>query len=394
MPARQQRRRRLHHIPSPYKMVSAQVIIGFRRSPWNRRGRDESASIGLVLMRQDDRVRDTHELPVVGRDGRQRSRRERPMPLCNEPFAMFGVGCSQRLHHARESRMVTVSQRDRNRELAVFGYINLTHQSDVAVQRLPEVPLHTHMRGEVLVPIARAHIAAARAREAAVSTERQRHIILPREDAAVPRDVERARRIPCSPAIQMRCQQRIALQPRQDLLVAFYLHVHQHNGVMRIGDEFLRDFVPPANISGDYTNGKRVLIDVVEVIVQVPLIFVEKSLLVREQKFHVAGLGMVDRRVINLVERTVRGGEPDTTGGGIGRAHRIFLARSPTRFKPRGAKCWSIVIEPSIVLTQSAHKNIRPQTCREGFIASARFLHSANLNDVAPRTRMRASNPL
>ena len=64
---------------------------------------------------------------------------------------------------------------------------------------------------------------------------------------------------------------------------------------------------------------------------------------------------MIDRRIINLIERPVRRRKPYPARRGVRRADRIFLARGPSRFKTRRSERSAIVIEPAVVIVQNTH---------------------------------------
>ncbi len=66
-PAGQQRRRRLHHVARPHQVIPAQIVVALRRSPRNRRRRNERARVRLVLMRQQHILADPQQLPAVHR---------------------------------------------------------------------------------------------------------------------------------------------------------------------------------------------------------------------------------------------------------------------------------------------------------------------------------------
>ncbi len=251
--------------------------------------------------------------------------------------------------------MVAVAECDGDGELAIFGDVDLAHQSEVAVKRLTEVPGHAHVRGEILKAVAGADVAATGAGETAIRTERQRDVVLPRENAALPGDAERTCRVAVTASIEMRSQQSVTLEPRQDAFVAFDLDVHQHHGMMRIGDELLGNGVASAKIVGDDAHRQRVVVNVVEVVLEVALLFVEERLLVGEEEFHVAGLRAIDGGIINFVQRAVRRGCPDAAGGCVSGKNCVFLARSPTWFEAGSAKCWSIIVKPVVRSVQSTH---------------------------------------
>ena len=306
-------------------------------------------------MREDDRVRDAHELAAVGGGFGEACRRQRTVPLLDEAVAVLGVGRRERLHHAGERRVMAVAEGDGDGELAVLGNVDLAHDGDVAVERLTEAVRHPHMRGEVLIAIACADITAARAGEAAVSTEGERDVVLPGEHAALAGDIERAGGVAFAAAIEVRREQGVALEAGEDGLIASDLDVHQHDGMMRVGDELLGDRVAAAEVVGDDADGEGVVVDVVEVVLEVALLFVEEGLLVREEELHVPRLRAVDGGVIDLVERAVRGREPDAAAGRVGGADGVFFAGGPAGFQSRATKSGAIVVKPAVVFVENAH---------------------------------------
>ncbi len=82
----------LHHVPRPDEVIAAEIVIGLRGSPRDRRRGDKRAGVGLVLMREDDVVGDASQLAVVGRGRGQPLRRDSAMPLLDEALAMHIVG--------------------------------------------------------------------------------------------------------------------------------------------------------------------------------------------------------------------------------------------------------------------------------------------------------------
>ena len=154
----------------------------------------------------------------------------------------------------------------------------------------------------------------------------------------------------------MRREQSVALEFGEQRFVAFDFHMHQHNGVVWVGDEFFGDLVAAVEVAGDDTHGERVGVNVVEVVLEVALFFVEERFTVGEEQFHVASLRAVDGGVIDFVERAVRGGEPDFAGGCVSRGDGIFAAGSPARFETGCAEGGAVVVEPAIRFIQSAHR--------------------------------------
>ncbi len=156
----------------------------------------------------------------------------------------------------------------------------------------------------------------------------------------------------------MRGEQGVALELGEELGVAADFDVHEDDGMVRVGDELLGDGVAAAEVVGDDADGEGVGVDVVEVVLEVALLFVEEGLLVGEEELHVAGLGAVDGGVVDLVECAVRGGEPDAAGGGVGGGDRVFFGGGPAGFKAGGAKGGAVVVEPAVGFVQNAHQEL------------------------------------
>jgi len=250
---------------------------------------------------------------------------------------------------------MAVAERDGDGELAGFRDIDLAHDGEISVERLSEVPGHFAVGDDVLIAIAGADVTAAGARESAVGSEGERNIVLPCHDAAAAGDADRACGIPYAPAVEVRGHERVTFQLREQGFVALNFYVHQHDRVVRVGEELLGDGVAAAKVGRHDANRQRIAIDVVEVVLEVALFFMEKCFAVGEQQLHVAGLRTVDGGVINLVQRPVRDGEPDAAGGGIRSGDRVFPARSPTGFEAGGSEGRAIVVQPAIRIVQCAH---------------------------------------
>ena len=185
--AREQRRRRLHHVARPDEVIAAEVIVGFGVAPGDRRRSDECAGVRLVFMREDDVVRNAHELAAVSRNGGKARGGFSAVPLLDEALEVQLIGDGEGLHHARERGVVAVAECDGDGEFAVPGDVDFAHHGEIAVQSGAEVPCHFAVGGEVGKAVGRAHEAAAGAREAAVCTKGERDAVLPRKHGAASR---------------------------------------------------------------------------------------------------------------------------------------------------------------------------------------------------------------
>ena len=145
-----------------------------------------------------------------------------------------------------------------------------------------------------------------------------------------------------------------------------------------VGDELLGDGVAAIEVAGDDADGERVGVDVVEVVLEVALLFVEEGLAVGEEELHVAGLGAVDGGVVDLVEGAVGDGEPDAAGGGVGGGDGVFFAGGPAGFEAGSTKGWAVVVQPAVGGGENTHWiSIRTQKRR---MARKRRRHEQAMN--------------
>ena len=184
---------------------------------------------------------DAHQAAAVGRDRGQLSRRSGARATASmKALAVHLIRRGQRLHHLRERGVVAVAERDGDGELAGSRDVDLAHHGDVAVERLAEAARSSSCR--CTGPESRRwcrhsrRLGGVKPQSAPKASEMSffhasRH--------ALARDIDRARGIARAAAVEMRRQQRVALQPRQDRFVAVDLHVHQHHRMVRVGDELL-----------------------------------------------------------------------------------------------------------------------------------------------------------
>ena len=213
----------------------------------------------------------------------------------------------------------------------------------------PELPLHAHVGGEVLEAVAGADVAAGGAREAAADAEGERGSILPGEDGALAGDRDGACGVVGAATIEVRGEQGVALEAGEDVFVAGDLDVHQNDGVVGVGDELLGDGVASVEIGGGDADGGGVGIDVVEVVFEVALFFVEEGLLVGEEEFHVTHLGTIDGGKVDLVEGAVGDGVPDAAGGGVGGGDRVLLAGGPAGRESRASEGRAVIVQPAVL---------------------------------------------
>ena len=206
---------------------------------------------------------------------------------------------------------MSFAEADGQGELALPPFrSNLAHYGDVAAGGRAELPIHAEVVHQVAPAVAGAHKAAAHARETATGGHGQSPLVLPGQQDLFAGNVRRARRVAGAAVVQMRRQQRIHLEPGQQIGVAFELDVLQNHAVVRVADDLLGQRVAAIGIAVDVANPKSFRIDVFELRLQVALLLVEEGLAVGDQKLHVADLGAVDGGVVDLVQDSMRAGEP------------------------------------------------------------------------------------
>jgi hypothetical protein len=71
-------------------------------------------------------------------------------------------------------------------------------------------------------------------------------------------------------------------------------------------------------------------------VLQVAFFLVAKRLAIRDEELQIASVGLIDMRVVNLIDNTMAQCEPEATTGVISRPDTFFCARSPARLDPWG----------------------------------------------------------
>ena len=197
-------------------MVAAEIGIALGGSPGDRGRGDKRAGVGLVFVGEDDVVADVGEPAAIGGRGGDELGRIDAQPLLDEALAVRSIGSGEGLHHAGESGMMAVAEADGDGELAAMSDVDLSHDGDVAVERLAELPVHGHVGGEVLKAVAGADVAAGGAGESATDAHGEREVALPGEQAALAGDLDGAAGVARAAAVEMRREQGVALEAGED----------------------------------------------------------------------------------------------------------------------------------------------------------------------------------
>ena len=295
----------------------------------------------------------SHQFAAIAGLGSQPLRVGRAMPLLNEPVTLLLERHGHRAHCLLQRGVVSLAHADGQNELPGSvsprrTKIQFPKQRDITVRRRAELPIHGVFVHQVVPAIALAHKPATHACKSAIRPHGNRPLVLPCQQHFVPRHVDGATRIPRPATVQMRSQQRIYLQPRQQILMTFQAHPGQNHAVVRVADDLLDKRVPALRIAIDIANTQRFGMNVLKRRQQIPLLFVGKGLPVADQEFHIAHLRAVDGRVIYLVENSVRAREPHAARRRISRPYRVLHARGPAWFDSRRAKGLALLVKPAI----------------------------------------------
>src|ERR1700722_4913907 len=167
-------------------------------------------------MSEQDVVADAHQLAAVGGGGGKLLWRSGATPLDEEAAEVNVVRSGEALHHRGYGCMMAFAEGNGDGELAVGGEVDLAGDSDVAVQRLTELRTQLHVLAEVLEPVAGANVAAGGAGEAAACSHCERGVSLPGEQAALAGNVDGAGGVAGSAAVEVRGEQSVALEPREE----------------------------------------------------------------------------------------------------------------------------------------------------------------------------------
>ena len=135
-------------------MIAAEVVVRLGRAPRDGGRRDKGAGVGFVLVGENDVLADAGEAAVVARSGGEIGGDAGTLPLRDEALPMLGKGHGQGLHEVGDGSVVTLAESDADGELAMILAGDFTHDGDVAVEGLAELPVHLLVVAEILVAVA------------------------------------------------------------------------------------------------------------------------------------------------------------------------------------------------------------------------------------------------
>src|SRR5215469_1212412 len=324
-PTGKKSRCRLHHIASPYEVIATQVIVAVSLSPRDGRRCNKGARKGLVFVSQQNVVAGPHQFASVARLGREPLRVLYAMPLADEAFAMlFKWGC-KRAHRLLQCRVIAFAEPNGQREFtrainAGCAKIQLAKERNIAVARRAKLPVHGVLIHQVPPAVAGSDKPAADTREPATGRHGQRRLIFPGQQHLVSGHIEGTPRITRSSSVQMGSQQCVYLQPWNQVLVPLEANPLQDHAVVRVADDLLGERVAAVHVAIDVAYAEGFLMNVFECRQQMALLLVNEGLAIGDEELHIANLGAVDRRMIDLVQDAVGAGKPNPARGGVGSA--------------------------------------------------------------------------
>src|SRR5881628_1429417 len=107
---------------------------------------------------------------------------------------------------------------------------------------------------------------------------------------------------------------------------------------MRIGQHMFYDPVAALALRICKAVKQAIAFRVFDQVIQIALFLVAKRFAITDQKLKVAGVRLIDPRIVNLIDDSVTQREPEAATGMIGSTHTFFRARSPAWLDSRRTK--------------------------------------------------------
>src|SRR6185295_3487526 len=107
---------------------------------------------------------------------------------------------------------------------------------------------------------------------------------------------------------------------------------------MRISKHMLYDSIAAARFRIGEAVERAIALRVLDAVIQVALLLVAECFAVADEKLKIARIGMIDVRIINLVDDPMAKREPKPATAVVSRAHALLCAGSPARLDSRRSK--------------------------------------------------------
>ena len=208
---------------------------------------------------------------------------------------------------------------------------DLTNHGHVAVLGEVVFPRHPLVRLQILPAIGRPDVANRALRPGHGARERERIALAPCKEQRGTLEIAHPGRVATALIAKMRRQQDMHAIVGQDALLRGESDLLQYGVAMGIGQGLLLDAVTTVPADVDQLERRDALGEPVNAGVGVTLLLRKERRAVRDEQPHVAYAGLVDARIIDLVENAVAEREPNVTVGAERRAHADLGARGPSR---------------------------------------------------------------
>src|SRR5262245_23252304 len=107
--------------------------------------------------------------------------------------------------------------------------------------------------------------------------------------------------------------------------------MHEQHGAMRIREHMLYEAIAAVRFRIGEAVERAVAFRVLEAMIQVALLLVAECFAVADEKLKIARIGMIDVRIIDLVDDPMAESEPKPATAVVGRAHALLFAGGPAR---------------------------------------------------------------
>jgi hypothetical protein len=132
---------------------------------------------------------------------------------------------------------------------------------------------------------------------------------------------------------QVRRQQREEPQLGEHAGIRFDARLHEHTGLVRIGDDFLENAIAALGIGIGDTKTQRAWSQALMSIVQLAFV-AEEGFPIADEILQVADLRPIDGRVVDLVQNAFGDRKPDTAQGRVSTSNAVLIAACPARIDP------------------------------------------------------------
>ena len=170
------------------------------------------------------------------------------VPLFRVSLQVFFERNAKRLKKGCYRTVLRVTERQSHGELALATEVNFSHQGNVSVRGLIELPVHLKVTGEIGPAVTPTNVATGSSRKLECAPECQPYpCLLCHQDLPV-RYLDHIAVVTPSADLKMGRTKHVEVQLRDKRFITDELNVLENAGKMRIRDDFLNDGVPALGI--------------------------------------------------------------------------------------------------------------------------------------------------